>query len=135
MLSAAGMFKYQHVCCGSCHNFIVTCPRASMPEDAVGDDDRTYPASKYYCDMLSLGADLMHATEKKALAHTFCCESTDIARDVPAPARNLSMKVGLSSGPAAGVVLGACRRFYCIYGLIFSCLPNFHTDAAACLLM
>lgn len=115
MLSAAGMFKYQHVCCGSCHNFIVTCPRASMPD--VEDGEAAYPASKYYDDMLSLGFDLMYATEKKARAPSFFGIETDTERDVPARARNLVMKVGLSSGPAAGVVLGACRRFYCIYGL------------------
>ena len=36
----------------------------------------------------------------------------------PAPARanDVFLQVGLSGGEAAGVVLGKCRRFYCIYG-------------------
>ena len=28
----------------------------------------------------------------------------------------LELRVGVSSGPVAGIVLGACRRFYCVYG-------------------
>ena len=27
-----------------------------------------------------------------------------------------SMGAGLAAGPAAGILLGACRRFYCVYG-------------------
>jgi len=31
------------------------------------------------------------------------------------------LQVGLSAGEAAGVVLGKCRRFYCVYGGLFQC--------------
>ena len=105
------MFKYQHVCCGSCHNFIVTCPRASTPEGCK----ETYPFGKYYRDMISLGFDLMH-TMKAMTQKVSYIDSSGKDRDMPFRARNVRMKVGLSSGPAAGVVLGRCRRFYCIYG-------------------
>merc|ERR1719199_1551507 len=28
----------------------------------------------------------------------------------------LSLRVGISAGSVAGIVLGVCRRFYCVYG-------------------
>jgi hypothetical protein len=113
----SGMFKYQYVSCGTCHNFIVTCPRASMEDrplwrrmsEDVEDDD-------YHLDMIALGFDLMRTMSNMTRKPSFH-DTEGIERETPVRARNSVMKVGLSIGPVAGIVLGSCRRFYCIYGL------------------
>jgi class 3 adenylate cyclase len=110
----SGMFKYQYVSCGTCHNFIVTCPRGSMDDWPLharmsGDVD------DYHLDMIALGFDLMRAMSNMARKPSFH-DTEGKERETPIRARNSAMKVGLSIGPVAGIVLGSCRRFYCIYG-------------------
>ncbi len=110
----SGMFKYQHVSCGTCHNFIVTCPRASMedrPLHAIMSED----VDDYHVDMIALGFDLMRTMSNMTCKPSFY-DTEGIERETPVRARNSAMKVGLSIGPVAGIVLGSCRRFYCIYG-------------------
>ena len=112
----SGMFKYQHVSSGSCHNYIVTCPRVSSPhqDSDKGDTIAVNPIDKYFAQMVALGFDLMHITEgivKPSQDNSSTVNQLDVC-----PARQVGMKVGISSGPAAGVVLGTVRRFYCIYG-------------------
>jgi class 3 adenylate cyclase len=112
----SGMFKYQYVSCGTCHNFIVTCPRASMEDrplwrrmsEDVDDDD-------YHLAMIALGFDLMRTMSNMTRKPSFH-DTEGIERETPDSAQNSAMKVGLSIGPVAGIVLGSCRRFYCIYG-------------------
>ena len=70
----------------------------------------------YHLDMISLGFDLMRTMSNMARKPSFY-DTEGIERETPARARNSVMKVGLSIGPVAGIVLGSCRRFYCIYGL------------------
>ena len=113
------MFKYQHVCCGSLHNFIVTCPEGSMQEGGVNADSAKVSKNRH--DMILLGFDLMEITSQKVKRPLFLDIESGEEREVPARAGKLAMQVGLSCGHAAGIVLGRCRRFYCIYGL--SLLP------------
>ena len=124
----SGMYKYQHVSCGSCHNFIVTCPRVSTPTEdeepehqdgnrllwntkeetgSEGEGSTEYPHNQYYSDMIVLGFNLMRVT-RGVVSRTKDQSSVG--------SRDIFMKVGISSGCASGVVLGACRRFYCVYG-------------------
>ena len=70
----------------------------------------------YHLDMIALGFDLMQTMSNMARNSSFH-DLEGIERETPVHARNLEMKVGLSIGPVAGIVLGSCRRFYCIYGL------------------
>jgi hypothetical protein len=121
------MFKYQHVCCGSLHNFIVTCPEGSMQEGGVNADSANVSKNRH--DMIVLGFDLMEITSQKVKRPLFQGIESSAEREVPARAQKLAMKVGLSSGPAAGIVLGRCRRFYCIYGP--SLLPISRPQTAA----
>ena len=88
-----GMFKYQHV--GPW--YIVACPRAANPFGAA-------PASG---EAARLAADMALLAE----------ELKQIAKGNPLwDGSPLCLKVGLASGPAAGVVIGSHRRFYCLYG-------------------
>ena len=70
----------------------------------------------YHLDMIALGFDLMRTMSNMARNPSFY-DTEGIERETPVRARNSVMKVGLSIGPVAGIVLGSCRRFYCIYGL------------------
>jgi hypothetical protein len=70
----------------------------------------------YPHDMVALGFDLMLTTSQMA-CKPFFHDVEGIERETPACAQNLAMQVGLSAGPVAGIVMGSCRRFYCIYGL------------------
>jgi class 3 adenylate cyclase len=126
----SGLFKYQAVACGSCHNFIVTCPRVASPHDQA-------PHQDYHSDMIGLGFELMRIVQRfrrritdehadqsghgEALSPsdeaTELHEAAEGAHVASARARNIKgLKVGISSGPAAGIVLGSCRRFWCVYG-------------------
>jgi class 3 adenylate cyclase len=110
----SGMFKYQHVSCGTCHNFIVTCPRASM-EDRPLHARMSEDVDGYHVEMIALGFDLMRTMSNMTCKPSFY-DTEGFERETPVRARNSAMKVGLSIGPVAGIVLGSCRRFYCIYG-------------------
>jgi class 3 adenylate cyclase len=110
----SGMFKYQYVSCGTCHNFIVTCPRGSM-EDRPLDARMSGDVDDYNLDMISLGFDLMRVMNNMARKPSFH-DTEGKERETPIRSRNSAMKVGLNIGPVAGIVLGTCRRFYCIYG-------------------
>jgi class 3 adenylate cyclase len=110
----SGMFKYQYVSCGTCHNFIVTCPRASM-EDRPLWEKMSEDVDGYHIDMIELGFDLMRTMSNMTRKPSFY-DTEGIERETPVRARNSTMKVGLSIGPVAGIVLGSCRRFYCVYG-------------------
>jgi class 3 adenylate cyclase len=110
----SGMFKYQYVSCGTCHNFIVTCPRGSM-EDRPLHARMSEDVDDYHLDMIELGFDLMRVMSNMAQKPSFH-DTGGMERETPVRARNSAMKVGLSIGPVAGIVLGSCRRFYCIYG-------------------
>ena len=110
----SGMFKYQYVSCGTCHNFIVTCPRASM-EDRPLWERMSEDVDGYNVDMIELGFDLMRTMSNMTRKPSFY-DTEGIERETPVRARNSTMKVGLSIGPVAGIVLGSCRRFYCVYG-------------------
>ena len=70
----------------------------------------------YHLDMIALGFDLMRTMSNMARNPSFY-DTEGIERETPASAQSLAMKVGLSAGPVAGIVMGSCRRFYCIYGL------------------
>ena len=109
----SGMFKYQHVSSGACHYFIVTCPCVSNPYQDAGAD--SYAHSKNYLDMIALGFDIMKITEKiSSLNNKFGQDYRQ--SEMPARTWDVHVKIGICSGPAAGVVLGRCRRFYCVYG-------------------
>ena len=109
----SGMFKYQHVSSGECHYFIITCPCVSNPYQDAGAD--SYAHSKNYLDMIALGFDIMKITEKiSSLNNKFGQDYRQ--SEMPARTWDVHVKIGICSGPAAGVVLGRCRRFYCVYG-------------------
>lgn len=67
----------------------------------------------YHLDMIALGFDLMRTMSNMACNPSFY-DAEGIERETPAGARNSVIKIGLSIGPVAGIVLGSCRRFYCI---------------------
>ena len=108
----SGMFKYQHVSSGECHYFIVTCPCVSNPYQDAGAD--SYAHSENYLDMIALGFDLMKITENFSSLDSF--GQGHRQSEMSGSARDVFVKIGICSGPAAGVVLGRCRRFYCVYG-------------------
>ena len=93
----SGMHKYQHVSCGNAHYYIVGCPRIACPFD-VDEQFCEYPRH-YSVNMIHLGRQLSRIVSKFA-----------------APNRPLHMKIGINCGPVASVVLGKCRRYYCVYG-------------------
>ena len=93
----SGMHKYQHVSCGNAHYYIVGCPRIACPFD-VEEQSSEYPRH-YSVNMIQLGRQLSRIVSKFA-----------------APNRPLHMKIGINCGPVASVVLGKCRRYYCVYG-------------------
>ena len=95
-----------------------------MQEGGVNADSANISKNRH--DMIVLGFDLMEITSQKVNRPLFQGIESGAQREVPARAQKLAMKVGLSSGPAAGIVLGRCRRFYCIYGP--SLLPIFPTS-------
>ena len=101
------MYKYQHISCGSDHYYIVACPRVLSPfgpsnqqPTSEGHRDRAskpaYPP-EFSAAMVQLGLDLIEVTRQ--------FESG-----------GLVLSVGIHSGPVACVILGKCRRFYCLYG-------------------
>ena len=77
----------------------------------MSEDVDNYPHN-----MIVLGFDLM-LTMSQMAREPFFHDVEGIERETPASAQSLAMKVGLSAGPVAGIVMGSCRRFYCIYGL------------------
>jgi len=101
----SGMFKYQHVCSNVTHNYIVTCPRVSTPYETPED----YPYAQYYTSMIALGFELMRITENVTRT-----QLVNLASGQP---QDICMKVGISSGPAACVVLGmySCVCFTSTY--------------------
>jgi hypothetical protein len=103
------MFKYQHVSCGDTLYYIVACPRVACPFDK---DEQEAPYPSAYChELLELGWDLKQATARFDQRHLKDLRSEDGEGGV-----RLEMKVGINAGPVACVVLGTCRRFYCVYG-------------------
>eukprot|EP00292_Cryptomonas_paramecium_P022303 CAMPEP_0113699540 /NCGR_PEP_ID=MMETSP0038_2-20120614/23388_1 /TAXON_ID=2898 /ORGANISM="Cryptomonas paramecium" /LENGTH=164 /DNA_ID=CAMNT_0000622957 /DNA_START=590 /DNA_END=1080 /DNA_ORIENTATION=- /assembly_acc=CAM_ASM_000170 len=80
----SGMFKYQHV--GAW--YIVACPRAASPFNAA-EQERGYPET-YTQRMVELGAELKYLASLARLHDTL----------------PVSLKVGMSCGPAAGAVMG-----------------------------
>ena len=119
----SGLFKYQAVACGGCHNFIVTCPRVATLHQQASQKE-------YYSDMVGLGFELMRIVKrftKRTDEHADESSHGDVAStssqitpgacEAPARAMKITgLQVGISSGPAAGIVLGSCRRFWCVYG-------------------
>ena len=119
--------QYQHVSCGQCHNYIITCPGIAKPSDAA-NSLRTYPCASIYPDMTALGFDLMQITRAHAQRQVTRTSGSSKPRDV-------LMKVGISSGCAAAVVLGKCRRFYwCVKKHLYICLhmPAENSGCALC---
>ena len=110
------MFKYQHVSSGEHHYFIVTCPYASDPRAGAGAGADAYAHAKIYPDMVALGFDLMTIAAGVVAGGGGGGGGADAQGEDGARAPAPQIKVGVSSGPAAGVVLGRCRRFYCVYG-------------------
>jgi len=107
----SGMFKYQHVCSNVTHNYIVTCPRVSTPYETPED----YPYAQYYTSMLALGFELMRITENVTRT-----QFGNLAIGQP---QGICMKVGISSGPAACVVLG-------MYSCVCMCINSASTYSA-----
>jgi len=92
------MFKYQYVAQGSQHVYIVTCPRVAEPFNTELQHAQ-YPPE--WCEkLIKVGFELVNVCTifKKP-------DGTE-----------LSMKIGINSGPVAGGVIGKCRRFYCLFG-------------------
>ena len=99
------MYKYQHISCGSDHYYIVACPRVLSPfgpanQQPTSEGDRAsqpeYPP-EFSAAMVQLGLDLIEVTRQFEPG-------------------GLVLSVGIHSGPVACVILGKCRRFYCLYG-------------------
>jgi len=67
--------------------------------------------------MLRLGFELQRVVANLTACTTQArLSESGTQQSVPPIAKNMHLQVGISSGEAAGVVLGKCRRFYCIYG-------------------
>ena len=103
-----GMFKYQHVATGSKHSFIVCCPRASCPNNAR-EQRSDYPAD-YVRTLFFLAFDMIDLVQTS----TGWPLTQDAASVQELP--GVQVRVGLSRGPIATIVLGICRRYYGIYG-------------------
>ena len=95
VVARSGLFKYQHV--GEW--YIVACPRAAAPFDAVAQ--AAPAAGAHVAAMLDLASELRRIAAGHAL---------------PGCGLPLRLRAGVASGPVAGVVIGAQRRFYCLYG-------------------
>ncbi|EKX45148.1 hypothetical protein GUITHDRAFT_50592, partial [Guillardia theta CCMP2712] len=93
LVSMSGMYKYQHV--GDW--YIITCPRAANPF-AEQEQRKPYPHD-YVTSMVQLASCLQLA-----------CKGYDYK------GTQLSLKVGVHFGSAAGAVIGVHRSFYCVYG-------------------
>jgi hypothetical protein len=96
LVEPSGMFKYQHVSTGKNIYYVVSCPRAACPFD-MDQQAAEYPG-QYCYEMIKLGWNLIEHTELFSRSH------------------EMKMKVGINCGPLAGIVLGKCRRFYCLLG-------------------
>ena len=113
------MFKYQHVSCADTLYYIIACPRVACPFDNV-QQQMAYPAA--YChELLELGWNLKQATDRFDQRHFRDFPDTPQrhlgdGRSEGTVRKKLEMKVGINAGPVACVVLGTCRRFYCVYG-------------------
>jgi class 3 adenylate cyclase len=83
--------------------YIVACPRAAAPFDPA---EQALPPGAHAPAMLRLAAALRRAAARHDRAG---------ARGGGAGAP-LGLRVGIAMGPAAGVVIGGHRRFYCLYG-------------------
>ena len=90
---------------GATHSYIVACPRVAVPYDKATQEAR-YPSERYYITMTLVAVKLVQITE---------LFSSRIPPTRPGRGR-LKVKVGISSGPVACVVLGLIKRFYCLYG-------------------
>ena len=62
----------------------------------------------YYYDMVQLGWQLMLRTAE--------FNRSMLSRGGGGGGQTVEMKVGVNCGCVAGIVLGKCRRFYCLYG-------------------
>ena len=93
LVDESGMFKYQNVSCGTCLNFLVTCPAAAKPLLDTQQAEQ-YSDERYLKQLVALAFDLQHIATKFGA----------------------DLKIGLNSGSVAGIILGKCRRFYCLYG-------------------
>ena len=81
---------------------------------------------QYPHDMIVLGFDLMLFVSQMT-RKPFFHDIEGRERETPVRAQNLEMKIGLSAGPVAGIVMGSCRRFYCIYGLFLLATTTAHS--------
>jgi len=98
------------------HTLTVTCPRVSKPYD-LEVQNQDYPSAIYYNEMLRLGFELQRVVANLTAGTMQPGLSESIAQQsLPPLAKHMYLQVGISSGEVASVVLGKCRRFYCIYG-------------------
>ena len=95
-----GMFKYQHVATGSKHSFIVCCPRVSCPYDKR-EQSRDYPIENVRALFL-LAFDMIDIAQR-SVGWPYA--------DKGGNEQGVRVRVGLSRGPIATVVLGICRRY------------------------
>ena len=93
----AGMHKQQHISCGSRHSYIVACPRVQRPYTADN-----LPETHFYEQMAVLAFELL------GRVRSFEQRRGKIG--------GFQARVGMSAGVVAALILGVCRRFYCIYG-------------------
>jgi hypothetical protein len=106
------MFKYQQISCGDKHRYIVGCPRVAFPFD-TDMQSVEYPTA--HCSaMVRLGARLIELTAQTR--NELFWKATWKVANRQSHSYPLSLRVGISAGSVAGIVLGVCRRFYCVYG-------------------
>ena len=129
-----GMFKYQHVAQGVHHFYVVCCPRVACPFDK-DVQEAPYPDEQYVLEMIRLAARLSDITKNFQLnEHTWLTvrgNADGAGLGLPSYRRRecldqhvhrmfqgdgLTLHVGIANGPVGCVLLGRCRRFYCIYG-------------------
>jgi class 3 adenylate cyclase len=136
LVKNSGMFKYQHVCTGSEIFYIVGCPRMACPYDDSVQALR-YPHKETLVSMIRLAADINKTVNSfgragqgsagiqrngdKAIATAAHWRRQPVAHHTSPVSSSseilpISVHMGLCSGPVAGIVLGKCRRFYCVYG-------------------
>jgi len=111
----SGMFKYQHVATGAKHSFIVCCPRVSCPNDER-EQSSEYPGA-YVHSLLLLAFTLLDIAQG-SVGWPVVKDSGEGGEggEWKGGERGVKVRVGLSHGPVAAIVLGICRRYYGIYG-------------------
>ncbi|EKX36331.1 hypothetical protein GUITHDRAFT_48850, partial [Guillardia theta CCMP2712] len=94
IVESFGMFKYHHIQ----DSYVIACPRSANPFDAPMHHDEYVLYSTRR--MIQLADCLIRR------ARLYFSASGHV----------LWAKVGISSGPVAGAVVGYQRRFYCLFG-------------------